>query len=48
MTTDQGITITMTKQADINQLNTKFRWDIYYGLVNLNPQMSGVAMFGQP
>lgn len=44
-TTDNGLTVVMTRQGDINALNTKYRWDVWYGLVNLQPQMSGVIIF---
>lgn len=44
-TTDNGLTVTMTRQGDINGLNTKYRWDVLFGLVNLQPQMSGIEIF---
>jgi hypothetical protein len=47
-TTDQGIELVMTKQTDINTLKTKYRLDTLYGVVNKQPQMSGIIMFGQP
>lgn len=46
-TTDQGITVTMTRQGAIGDLSTKYRWDVFYGLVNKQPQMSGAQMFSQ-
>jgi len=46
-TTDNGITVTMSRQAAIGALNTFYRWDVYYGLVNKQPEMSGLMMFGQ-
>jgi hypothetical protein len=46
-TTDQGVTVTMTRQATINTLNTNYRFDVLFGLANLQPQMSGVEMFSQ-
>lgn len=46
-TTDQGITVTMTRQGAIGDLSTKYRWDVFYGLVNKQPQMSGIEMFSQ-
>lgn len=46
-TTEQGITVTMTRQGAIGDLSTKYRWDVYYGLVNKQPQMSGVELFSQ-
>ena len=45
--TDQGIELVMTKQYDINTMKTKFRVDTLYGVVNKQPQMTGVMMFGQ-
>lgn len=42
--TDNGITVTMTRQGAIGDLSTKYRWDVFYGLVNTNPQMSGVGL----
>jgi hypothetical protein len=46
-TTESGITVVMTRQGSINALDTKYRWDVYYGLVNLQPEMSGIIMFSQ-
>lgn len=46
-TTDQGIELVMTKQYDINTMKTKFRIDTLFGVVNKQPQMSGIIMFGQ-
>lgn len=45
--TDQGIELTMTKQFDVNTLKTKFRVDMVFGVVNKQPQMSGIMMFSQ-
>jgi hypothetical protein len=45
--TDQGIELVMSKQYDINTLKTKYRVDTLYGVVNKQPQMSGIIMFGQ-
>lgn len=47
-TTDQGLELVMTKQFDINTLSTKFRMDVLYGVVNKQPEMSGIILFGQP
>jgi hypothetical protein len=47
-TTDQGFEMVMTKQMDINLLNTKYRLDCRYGVVNKQPEMSGIVMFSQP
>jgi hypothetical protein len=46
-TTDNGLTVTMARQGQIGALNTFYRWDVFYGLVNLQPQMSGIELFGQ-
>lgn len=45
--TDQGIELVMTKQYDINNMKTKYRVDTLFGVVNKQPQMTGVIMFGQ-
>lgn len=46
--TDQGIELVMQKQYDINTMKTKYRIDTLFGVVNKQPQMSGVIMFSQP
>jgi hypothetical protein len=46
--TDQGIELVMTKFYDINTMKTKFRIDTLFGVVNKQPEMSGIIMFGQP
>lgn len=46
-TTEQGIHVTMARQGAIGDLSTKYRWDVYYGLVNKQPEMTGVEMFSQ-
>ncbi len=46
-TTTTGVTVTMTRQGAINDLSTKYRWDVFYGLVNKQPQMSGIELFAQ-
>lgn len=46
-TTDQGITVVMTRQGAIGDLSTKYRWDVFYGLVNKQPEMTGAMMFSQ-
>jgi len=46
--TDQGIELVMTKQYDINTMKTKYRLDTLYGVVNKQPEMSGIVMFSQP
>jgi hypothetical protein len=46
-TTDQGVEVVFSKQADINSMNTKFRLDVFYGVVLLDPEMAGIMMFSQ-
>lgn len=46
-TTDNGLTVTMARQGSIGDLSCKYRWDVFYGLVNLQPQMSGIELFSQ-
>jgi hypothetical protein len=46
-TTDNGVEVVMQKQFDINTQKTKFRVDTLYGVVNKQPQMSGIIMFSQ-
>jgi hypothetical protein len=45
--TDQGIEVVMQKQYDINTMLTRYRLDTLYGVVNKQPEMSGVILFGQ-
>ena len=45
--TDQGIELVMTKQYDINTMKTKYRLDTLWGVVNKQPEMTGVIMFSQ-
>ncbi len=45
--TDQGIEVVMQKQYDINTMRTKFRMDVLYGVVNKQPEMSGIMLFSQ-
>jgi hypothetical protein len=47
-TTKNGFQVTMQRQTDINTQLTKYRIDVLFGVVNKNPQMSGVIMFSQP
>lgn len=47
-TTDNGVTVTMSKQASVNNLLTKYRMDVFFGVVNKQPEMSGIMMFSQP
>jgi len=44
-TTDQGIELVMQKQYDINTMKTKYRLDTLFGVVNKQPEMSGIIQF---
>jgi len=46
-TTDQGIELVMQKFYDINTMKTKYRLDTFFGVVNKQPEMSGVMIFSQ-
>jgi hypothetical protein len=46
--TDQGIELVMQKFYDINTMKTKYRLDTLFGVVNKNPEMSGIILFSQP
>lgn len=46
-TTDNGIELVMQKFYDINTMKTKYRWDTRFGVVNKQPEMSGLILFGQ-
>lgn len=46
-TTDQGIELVMQKQYDINTMRVKYRLDTLFGVVNKQPEMSGIILFGQ-
>ncbi len=45
--TDNGIQLSMQKFYDINTMKTKYRWDIFFGVVLLQPEMSGIILFNQ-
>lgn len=45
--TDQGIELVMQKWYDIKLMKSLFRLDTFFGVVNKQPEMSGVMMFGQ-
>lgn len=44
---DNGIEVVMQKQAQIATGKTLFRFDILFGVVNLNTEMSGIMLFNQ-
>lgn len=45
--TDNGVEVQMQKFYDINTMTTKYRIDTFYGVVNKQPQMSGIILFNQ-
>lgn len=45
--TEQGIEVVFQKQFDINTSKTFYRLDTFFGVVNLQPEMSGILLFGQ-
>lgn len=45
--TDQGIELVMQKWYDINTMNIKYRLDTLFGVVNKQPEMSGIMLFSQ-
>lgn len=46
-TTDSGLELVMSKQTGIDNLSTKFRLDVLFGVVNKAPEMSGILIFNQ-
>lgn len=46
-TTDQGLELVMQKFYDINTMVTKYRLDTFFGVVNKQPEMSGIMLFNQ-
>lgn len=46
-TLENGIEVVMQKQFDINTQKTKYRWDVLFGVVNKQPEMSGIMLFSQ-
>lgn len=46
-TTSNGIKVTLQKQYDIKTSETSFRVDTLFGVVNKQPEMSGVLLFSQ-
>ena len=45
--TDQGIELVMQKFYDINTMKIKYRLDTLFGVVNKQPEMSGIILFNQ-
>ncbi|MGB3465677.1 MAG: P22 phage major capsid protein family protein [Cyclobacteriaceae bacterium] len=46
-TTENGIEMYMLKQGGINDLKTKYRFTIFFGVNNLSPEQSGIMLFSQ-
>ena len=46
-TTDQGIELVMQKFYDIDSMTIKYRLDTLFGVVNKQPEMSGILLFNQ-
>lgn len=46
-TTEQGIEIAMTKAFDMKTFTTFFRLDTRFGVVNKQPEMTGIMLFSQ-
>jgi hypothetical protein len=46
-TLDNGVGVVMTKQYAIGNMRTNYRIDTLFGVVNTNPEMSGVMLFSQ-
>ena len=47
-TTDQGLEVVMGKKFDNSTFTSLYTLDVLYGVVNTNPEMNGVILFGQP
>jgi hypothetical protein len=45
--TKQGLELVMIKQVDIQTSLIKYRVDTRFGVVNTNPEMSGIILFNQ-
>ncbi len=45
--TDNGIEVVMQKFYDINTMKIKYRCDCFFGVVNKQPEMTGIMLFGQ-
>ena len=46
-TLSNGLTLYYTRQGDINDLSTKYRWDVVFGAAFLNPEMGAIQLFNQ-
>lgn len=45
--TDQGIEVVMTKSFSNSTFTSLYTLDVLFGVVNTNPEMNGILMFGQ-
>jgi len=46
-TLENGIEVVMTKQWDVQLMKNLYRMDVLFGVVNKQPEMSGILLFGQ-
>lgn len=46
-TLKNGLSISMSRGVDAVKFKSFYRFDIFFGLVNLNPEMNGVLLFNQ-
>lgn len=46
-TTDQGVTVVMTRQGALGTLKVQYRLDVYFGTVMRAPEQAGIMLFGQ-
>ena len=46
-TTDNKIEVMMTRQAGIDRLTCKYRFDIFFGVCCKQPEMAGIMLFSQ-
>ena len=46
-TTDQGVSVLMTRQGAIGTLSVQYRLDVFFGTVACDPQQMGIELFGQ-
>ena len=47
-TTDQGVSVLMTRQGAIGTLSVQYRLDVFFGTVMTCPEQAGIMLFGQP
>lgn len=46
-TTEQGLEVVMSKKFDPSTFVSSYYLDVMYGVVNTNPEMNGIILFGQ-